>query len=274
VEFAARVTGAGPGAVRPGSYTLFVLKDGGPLLSVPITDGDFTFEFPDAGAGRYRLQVQREGAIEAVSSPIWLERVGYPRPRSATPLRVTLVPAYRACAAPNREHGPPLAFGSCHQPAAESSMLTVGTPDANRRAPVAAASARLGVNAGDLRTSADEADVDVLVTATDVRERAGLADFTGELTARVTLRITDRASALTAGGGSDPATVSDLPLEIPVACAATAADQGATCAASTTVDALIPGAVPEGRRSIWALGQVQVMGPDDLPFLRQGVFVP
>jgi hypothetical protein len=59
-----------------------------------------------------------------------------------------------------------------------------------------------------------------------------------------------------------------------VECAATAAAPGATCSASTSVDALIPGAVPEGKRSIWALGQVEVRGPDDRPFLRQGVFIP
>ena len=49
------------------------------------------------------------------------------------------------------------------------------------------------------------------------------------------------------------------------------------------MDALIPGAVPEGKRSIWALGQVQVFdgGPDGVAatagnslFAVQGVFVP
>jgi len=37
VQFTARVMGAGPGATRPGPYTLFVLKDGEPLLSVPVS---------------------------------------------------------------------------------------------------------------------------------------------------------------------------------------------------------------------------------------------
>ena len=39
------------------------------------------------------------------------DRAGYPRPKGATPTRVPLVPAFNACAAPNRTHGPPLAFG-------------------------------------------------------------------------------------------------------------------------------------------------------------------
>ena len=207
VEFTARVIGAGPGAARPGSYTLFVLKDGAPLLSVPVTSDDFSFDFPEAGPGRYRLQVQRESAIEAVSSPIWVESAAYPRPAGASPLRVSLVPAYEVCDSPDREHGPPLAFGSCNPPVAESQALTVGTPDANGKPSAAVASARLGVRPGDPRTSADEADVTVSVSAADVRERATLEDHAGELTAHVSLRITDRGSATLPGGGSEPATV-------------------------------------------------------------------
>ena len=274
VEFTARVTGAGAGAARPGSYTLFVLKDGVPLLAVPVTGDDFSFEFPETGAGRYRLQVQRETAIEAVSSPIWVEPRGYPRPRAASPLQVALVPAYEPCAAPDREHGPPLAFPSCGPPAPASATLTVGTPDANGRPATFVGSARLGVRVGDPRTSADEADVKVAVSVADVRERPGLADFTGELTGRVSLRITDQGSDVLPGGGRDPATVSDITLELPVGCAATTAEVGGACAAATTVDALVPGAVAEGRRAIWALGQVELHDPDGGVFARQGIFIP
>ena len=51
----------------------------------------------------------------------------------------------------------------------------------------------------------------------------------------------------------------------------------------TTMDALLPGAVPEGKRSIWALDQIDVIdgGADGLVstndnsvYLRQGIFVP
>ena len=54
----------------------------------------------------------------------------HPRPKGATPIRMSLVPAYAACAAPNRTHGPPLAFASCNPPAQASAQATVGTPDA------------------------------------------------------------------------------------------------------------------------------------------------
>ena len=36
----------------------------------------------------------------------------HPRPKSASPMQMSLVPAYTPCAAPNRTHGPPLAFPS------------------------------------------------------------------------------------------------------------------------------------------------------------------
>jgi uncharacterized repeat protein (TIGR01451 family) len=73
VDFTARVLGAGPSAARPGDYELFVFKDGEPLQSTPVTGDDFSFVFQSAGAGRYRLQLQRGSAIEAVSSPIYVD---------------------------------------------------------------------------------------------------------------------------------------------------------------------------------------------------------
>ena len=55
----------------------------------------------------------------------------YARPKSATPFKVSLVPAYTPCTAPNRTHGPPLDSDSCNPPAQASDELTLGTPDAN-----------------------------------------------------------------------------------------------------------------------------------------------
>jgi hypothetical protein len=100
------------------------------------------------------------------------------------------------------------------------------------------------------------------------------ADHTGAVTARVGLRITDRGSGALPVGGSEQATVSDLSLDVPVQCAATPGPEGGTCSASTTVDALMPGAVVEGDRAVWALGQVQVLDAAQRAFLRQGIFIP
>ncbi len=75
VDFTARVLGAGPRPRPPElPYTLLVVKDGKPFRTVPVTGDDFTYRFRSAGAGRYRLQLQRGTTIEALSSPIYVER--------------------------------------------------------------------------------------------------------------------------------------------------------------------------------------------------------
>ena len=107
-------------------------------------------------------------------------------------------------------------------------------------------------------------------------------DLAGELGMSTLIRITDQNNG--GASGSDPATVNDLPLGATMACAATAdANTGGACATSTSLDALVPGTVKEGQRSVWQLGQVMVTdgGSDGLAsttpnslFARQGVFVP
>ncbi|MGI8512000.1 MAG: CehA/McbA family metallohydrolase [Solirubrobacteraceae bacterium] len=68
--FTARVLGAGDG-----EHQLLVIKDGAPLLSVPVpvASNDFALPFRSVGPGRYRLQLQRGSTIVAVGSPIYLE---------------------------------------------------------------------------------------------------------------------------------------------------------------------------------------------------------
>jgi hypothetical protein len=210
--------------------------------------------------------------------------VGYARPKGATPLAASLVPAYNPCTAPNRTHGAPLAFGSCNPPSQASSNLTIGTPDANGKGANARASVLFGVAPGNPSTPADEAEVGIVVGITDIRNRSGLSDYTGQLQLVADLRITDRDNA-SGPGGVGSATVQDTPLSATISCAPTTSDTvGSDCNLSTTVDALFPGAVKEGRRAVWQLGQVRVNdgGPDGLAstasgntlFLDQGVFIP
>ncbi|HZO60193.1 MAG TPA: hypothetical protein VFB51_10915 [Solirubrobacterales bacterium] len=70
-----------------------------------------------------------------------------------------------------------------------------------------------------------------------------------------------------------------------VPCAATADTSiGSSCRLVTSVEATVPGAIAEGRRSVWELGQAQVQdeGPDgdvdttsdNTVLMVQGVFVP
>jgi hypothetical protein len=95
--------------------------------------------------------------------------------------------------------------------------------------------------------------------------------------------VTDRINGVPA---NDSATVSDFEFPVAVPCAATPgpANVGATCAVTTSFDAVIPGAIPEGKRSVWELGQVEVFDGgadgdaetegDNTLFAVQGVYVP
>ena len=215
--------------------------------------------------------------------------VGYARPKGATPIRVSLVPAYTVCTSPNRTHGPGLVFGSCNPPVRSSSTLTVGSPDANGAAANSTSSVRFIVLPGNASTTADEADVDLTVVVNDVRNHPALTDYTGKVMVSASLRITDNQNS---AEQPEPGTVQNFPFEFAVQCVATADTTiGSDCNLSTTADALIPAAVTETKRSIWELGQVIVKdaGPngtglascpptcgdgDETVFFRQGIFVP
>ena len=205
---------------------------------------------------------------------------GYARPAGATPLRASLVPAYAACSASNRTHGPPLAFGSCTPPQQTSTQLTVGTPDANGQPAGSLGALRLAVVPGDPVTPADEADVNANLSLTDVRRRGTLADYGGELQAALAVRLTDAANG---ASQNEAATVSGLSFVITVPCAPTAGAVGSSCSVATSFDAVVPGSAQERKRSIWALDQVKVFdgGGDGVAsttpntlFAVQGLFVP
>jgi PKD repeat protein len=206
---------------------------------------------------------------------------GYPRPRNGSPLRTSLVPAYDSCATPNRMHGPPLEHPSCNPPSAASDNVTVGTPDANGSAADSVGWFRYNVQVGDPGTPADEADVALEFSLSDVRNAGSLSDYGGELQTRATIRITDRRSGPAA---NESGTVEDLALTATASCAVTAdTGTGAVCGLTTTLDALTPGLAPEGARTIWAMGPVEVLdggsdGDVDTPgnqvFARQGLFIP
>lgn len=211
-----------------------------------------------------------------------VEDAGYARPRGATPLRAALAIAYQPCTSPNRGHGGPLAVGSCNPPQQASDQLTVGTLDANGQATNGVGSVRFDVKPGDPDTTADEADVAIAVSMTDVRNKTDLSDYTGELQATETLRMTDRQNGL---NEDEPATTQDTSFPVGVPCTATAATTiGSTCSVATTADAIAPGAVREGTGSNWQLGAIQVFdgGTDGLAsttadntlFADQGIFLP
>jgi hypothetical protein len=114
-----------------------------------------------------------------------------------------------------------------------------------------------------------------------VRRKADLADYTGELRWTSAARVTDRGNG---PGADEPGTGQDLAFPVTVQCSATLDPAvGASCSTVTSFDAVVPGAIHEGKRALWRLGQVEVHdgGTDGLAatepngtFARQGLFVP
>jgi len=250
--------------------------------SKPVTaqgNGDFNYE-PDEDFF-VKLSNSTNATIAAdTGQAIMLndDQIGYARAKAATPLSIPLVPAFNKCNAPDRQHAPPIDYPSCSIPTQRSSWLTVGTPDANGEAANSVASVTYTVLPGNPSTPADEADVGLRVSITDVRDKLRLSDYIAELWATTSLRITDRNQ-------SQPTTTTDIPFGFAIPCVATADTTiGATCSVNTTADSLIPGAVPEGPRSVWQTGAVQVQDGgedgegattgDNTLFLTQGIFVP
>jgi TolB protein len=210
---------------------------------------------------------------------------GFPRPKSATPTRISLTPAYKPCTSSNRTHGPPLAFSSCSPPEQTSEFLTVGSPDANGKIAQSKGFVRYGW-VGEIPidpNNGNQADVTIDFSLTDVRNKSDLSDYIGELSASAALRITDKNNTPNPGSPG-PGTVTDTTLAVTIPCAATASTTiGSSCALSTTEDALVPGAVIEGKRAVWQLGQVQVYdgGADGIAstspntlFEDEGIFIP
>jgi hypothetical protein len=244
---------------------------------------------PEVDANAVLVWSRSDGTNGRVQSARRRDVTGFPRPKGATPLRASLVPAYNACTSPNRTHGTPLAFDSCSPPVRSSGPLTIGSSDANGFAANSVAFVRYAVLSGDPSSPPDDADVSISVGITDVRNHPSGSDYSGRLLVIAPLKITDNANAAEM---PEPGTTQVQPFQFPVQCAVTVdATRGAECNLTTTYDALIPGAVTERQRAIWALDQVQVKdaGPngtgyascpptcgdgDETVFLRQGIFIP
>jgi hypothetical protein len=233
-----------------------------------------------------------------------MANAGHPRPKGASPLRASLVPAYNACATPNRTHGTPLAFPSCNPPVQSSTSLTAGSPDANGAAANSVGFVRIAVQPGTPGPPEDS-DVSLQLNITDVRCKAGVAacgaanaaggaDYTGEIEGDANIRITDHCndtSALT-GCGAHTATVVDIPFPVNAPCTATGSTAiGSTCGVTTTWNTVVGGpgppwadpAVRDLKRANIEISQLQISdgGSDGVVdtapnalFAVQGIFIP
>lgn len=244
---------------------------------------------PVADANSAIVWTRSDGTKLRVQSSRRRDVVGFPRPKGATPTRAALVPAYDPCTSPNRTHGPTLVFPSCAPPSRSSAVLTIGSPDANGFTANSVSSLKYKVIAGSAATEVNEADVTTIVKIDDVRNHPSGTDYTGRLGLSVNVQITDNRNA---AEQPEPGTVQNWPLEWSVQCVATVdTTKGSACTATTSLNALFPGAVLETKRTIWELGQTVVRdaGPngtgyaacpptcgdgDETAFMKQGIFVP
>jgi hypothetical protein len=248
------------------------------------------YDPPPAKGDIYVMNQDGTGAFLIATNgfePDWqpVSPAGYARPKGATPLRAALVVAYKPCTTANDSHGAPLAFGSCAPPQQTSEQLTVGTADSNGGDANSVGSVRYDVfSCPACAPPTPNADVRIQVSVTDVRNKADLSDYKGELRADAGLRITDKDNSAS-GGTPGPGTVSDTSFPVTVPCAATADTTiGSTCSVTTSANTLTPNAVVSGNRAIWEMGQVQVYDGgadgvastvgDNTLFMDEGVFIP
>ena len=137
---------------------------------------------------------------------------------------------------------------------------------------------------GDLSTPADEADVTISASLSDVQ--AAGADYApdpsgpdAELRAR--LRLSD---GFNGSSGKGPGTTQDYLLLAPMQCTATADPaRGSDCSVATSADSLVPGSINEGGASVVQAfrirladsGQDATLGDsDDQDFAQEGIYVP
>jgi hypothetical protein len=251
---------------------------------------------PNVDANGVIVWTRSDGTNQRVQSARRRDYVGYVRPTSAGAVRVSLTPAYDQCTTSNanRIHGPafPGALPSCNPPVKTSTTLTVGTPGANQFTanPNSIGSVRWKAILGNTATEANEADVQAIVKITDVRnDNATGTDYTGLLGVRTDLQITDQRNA---AEQPEAGTTNTFPLEYALQCVSTASTTiGGECTATTSMNALMPGAALERKRAIWAMPQTTVRdaGPngtgyascpptcgdgDEKVFMRQGLFIP
>jgi hypothetical protein len=108
-----------------------------------------------------------------------------------------------------------------------------------------------------------------------------LRDYVGGLNVDTSFRLTDHWNG---PSGTETATVVDFPIPWPVSCVAVGpGTPGGQCASTTSINALIPGAIVAGKRMSWEVLTLSVQdgGSDgnpattpNNPWLVRGLFQP
>ena len=215
--------------ISPGGISGFVTDEPGDEVAPAYSPDGNWIVYEKVGADR-EIYVARSSGQDSVNitnaatnerAPDWKAvpntNFAYPRPKGATPMRVSLVVAYPECTSPNRTHGPPLAFPSCAPPVPSSANVNVGNPLPDLSG---AAANMMGSIRYDVMTGApgppDDSDVSISASIVDVRcaiRNTGSPafpcgspnslqqnDYVGELEASVAIAITDRWNATVPAG--------------------------------------------------------------------------
>jgi hypothetical protein len=232
----------------------------------------------------------RTPALAAIALVVFVQVAfaTHPRPKGATPLHVSLVPAFKQCTAPNTTHAPPLSFQSCAPPVQESNYLTVGTPDANGAPANSIGAVHVSVAPpsidNEVRFSGSITDVRCLPgTDTSVCNSPNAQDgpdYSGQLEMVATIRISDHFNG---PNQNEAATVRDLPNPVPLDCVNTAdTSTGGVCMVVPQASCP-PNCSISGRRTLVEFGQIEVFDggkdgangtADNTVFMRGGIFIP
>jgi hypothetical protein len=126
----------------------------------------------------------------------------------------------------------------------------------------------------------DDSDVTLNFSLTNVMKATDFADYAGELQGSVLVRRTDREAPFI------QSTTQDFRFEFTVPCTTTpgSALDGSACQTLTTINAIVPGAIKDSARTMWAFDSFQVLDggadgdaqteTDNKLFATQGIFVP
>ena len=167
-----------------------------------------------SGTGRYRLQVQRDSAIEAVSSPIYLEPplgAVSATGRSNAAARAAGARASRPATQPNATHA--AAARRAVVRAAAAGFLTADARRAIGRGARLGSLRRRGRRSGDARRTRPTCAI--LAFVTDVRDAGDGSDYAGELVA--VHRRADHRPRQRPRTGTSPAPSTDSELAFPFA---------------------------------------------------------
>jgi plastocyanin len=240
-----------------------------------------TFSLPP---GTYRYYCDLHGASSGTGmSGAVVVAAGYQRPQSASPLNVSLVPAFRQAGTganpTNGQHSPPLGTPATLPPKQNSNISAVGSQNTGN--------ASMTVVPGNQVTAADEADISYSGSITDVRAiNATGVDYNPnaagpDLTLLTRARLSDLQNGPPTGSAG---TTTDLDLPgVPIDCVSTGGPEGSNCNLATSADAILAGAVVEAKQTVVQVFRVRVNdsgadgvrgNADDVLFAQQGIYIP